>query len=231
MREEIASLVHPVIAYGLRLKERLDRNEMPDLATEQAALMGLLSSELQARRHSDYGGDGPDAVSSSNPSRSPQGERVATQHFLGVRYALVCWLDEMFALNSPYERVWTERMVEVTLYGSRERAWKFWEQARRAEARSGTDALEGYYLCVMLGFRGDLRDKPADLQRWRTAVEARITNAQEQEFPVPPSSEAPINVPPLHGREKLQKLILLACALLGPLIVIATFFLVSRIGS
>jgi len=222
------SLVHPAIAYGLRLKERLDRNEMPDLATEQAALMGLLSSELQARRHSDTAATAG-RRQQLQPSRSRRGTgRDAA--FPGVRYALV-WLVTRCLPHSPYERVWTERMLEVTLYGSRERAWKFWEQARRAEARSGTDALEGYYLCVMLGFRGDLRDKTAELQRWRTAVEARITKAQEQEFPVPPSSEAPINVPPLHGREKLQKLILLACALLGPLIVIATFFLVSRIGS
>jgi len=127
----------------------------------------------------------------------------------------------MFALNSPYERVWTERMLEVTLYGSRERAWKFWNKhgvLKRARGRTPGRLLPLRHAWLSR----DLRDKTAELQRWRTAVEARITKAQEQEFPVPPSSEAPINVPPLHGREKLQKLILLACALLGPLIVIAT---------
>src|SRR5207245_6091570 len=46
MREEIASLVHPVFAYGLRLKERLKKGERLDLHAEQAALKGLLLTDM-----------------------------------------------------------------------------------------------------------------------------------------------------------------------------------------
>ena len=38
MRDEIANLVHPVLIYGVDLKERLDRGEDPNLESEQAQL-------------------------------------------------------------------------------------------------------------------------------------------------------------------------------------------------
>jgi type VI secretion system protein ImpK len=50
----------------------------------------------------------------------------------------------------------------------------FWEQARLAEGRPHIDALEAYYLCVMLGFRGQYLGKPQDLQQWRQRVQARL---------------------------------------------------------
>src|SRR5260370_17259881 len=58
MRDEIANLVHPLLMYGVDLKERLDRGEDPNLETEQAQLKGLLLSESEARRHHDFGGEG-----------------------------------------------------------------------------------------------------------------------------------------------------------------------------
>ena len=49
MRQEIADLIHPVIEYGLALRERLRRGEEPSLDAEQAALLGLLQGEREAR--------------------------------------------------------------------------------------------------------------------------------------------------------------------------------------
>ena len=41
---------------------------------------------------------------------------------------------------------------------------KTWNTVRNAESRSGTDALEVFFLCVMLGFRGDKREENTDQQ-------------------------------------------------------------------
>src|SRR5689334_16971706 len=145
MQESIAQLVHPVFGYGLQLKERLARGEALTFEIEQAALKGMLLSEIEARRWADFGGEGDQA-----------GRGRGGQQFLGIRYALVCWLDEVFIRDSPWSARWNERKLEVALSGTNDREGKFWEQAKLTEARSGSDAIEVFFLCVMLGFRGEV---------------------------------------------------------------------------
>ena len=105
MREETAGLVHGVFRHGLDLKDRLAGGASPSLATEQAMLMRLLEGTPEAKGPSD-----------------PQ---VAAD----VRYALVCWLDELFVDETPWGGQWNERKLEVALYGTNDRAWRFWERA------------------------------------------------------------------------------------------------------
>src|SRR5947209_13972033 len=115
----------------------------------------MLLTESEARRHPDFGGEG------ERPAQTPASEAApAGRPFLGVRYALACWLDELLILNSPWSAAWNERKLEAALYGTNDRAWKFWEQAELAAARPTTDALEGFFLCVVLGFRGELGLEP-----------------------------------------------------------------------
>jgi type VI secretion system protein ImpK len=223
MQEEIANLVHPVFNYGLRLKERLEQGESPDLDTEQAALKGLLLSDLEARRLADFGGDSVDSRGISVSRLGDAGRRGA-EGFLGIRYALACWLDELFT-DSSWGRAWTEQTLETALYGTRLRADLFWEQARRAESRPGGDALEVFFLCVMLGFRGGLRNQPDKLQAWASAAQTRIARSQGQELSMPPEHEPLTFVPPRHGRERLQRMVLTATVFMLVLITsLATFF-------
>src|SRR3954452_8426837 len=100
MQESIAQLVHPVFTYGLQLRERLARGESPTFEIEQAALKGLLLSDIEARRYPEFGGDGD----AQGESRGRGADR-----FLGLRYALVCWLDELFITDSPWSARWNER--------------------------------------------------------------------------------------------------------------------------
>src|SRR4051794_28497599 len=160
MRKEIADLVYPVINYALQLKRRVDRGEDVSLSHEQAQLKGLLKGEAAARRWPEYAGDAP-------AGGFDDSGRGSTEYFLGIRYALACWLDEIFILDSPWKAEWNERSLETALDGHRDRAWKFWAQTRKAEARPEKDALEVFFLCVMLGFRGGLRDGPDALRTWR----------------------------------------------------------------
>ena len=206
MRDEIANLVHRVLGYGLRLMARLQAGEPLDLQTEQLAIKGYLLSELEAKRWPEYGGEGPAAV--SGVSEEVDSDASSRDRFLGIRYALVCWLDELFTVDSPWSTAWNERKLEAALYGTNDRAWRFWEQARLAEVRPGSDALEAFYLCVALGFRGELREMPTRLQAWAAAARHRILAGPKQEWSSPPELDPVTNVPPLHGREMLQRMVI-----------------------
>jgi type VI secretion system protein ImpK len=213
MQESIAHLVHPVFSYGLQLKERLDRGDSPTFEIEQAALKGLLLSEIEARRWADFGGDA---------DTQSEGRARGSQQFFGIRYALVCWLDELFIMNSSWSARWNERKLEVALYGTNDRAWKFWEQARLAESRGGADAVDVYFLCVMLGFRGELREEPERLQAWVAATRSQVMRSHLQEWPYPPELEPPSSVPPLDGTEKFRRMLVVAGVVLLVLVPLMT---------
>jgi type VI secretion system protein ImpK len=221
MQDSLANYVYPVLDYGIRLKERLDRNEDADFDRERATLKSLLTNP-ESLRVPEFGGD--------VDTRSLVVSRRSADSFLGIRYALVAWLDDIFILDSPWSRLWNERKLETDIYGTNVRAELFWDQARRAEARATTDALEAYYLCVMLGFRGELADHPEKVEDWAKAAQARISRGQGQEWVMPPELEPPVNVPPLYGRERMQRLVLVGGAFVLVLILIATVFIVLRLG-
>jgi type VI secretion system protein ImpK len=229
MRDELADLVHPVLERGLRLRERLAEGEGLSLEAEQSALLGLLRTEAEARRWPDYGGEavGQDGQG-AEPTRAVVG-RGGAGRFLGVRYALVCWLDELFVLDSPWSEQWNEFKLEAALYASNDRAWKFHEQARLAAAR-GPAVLEPYLLCVMLGFRGDLGDDPERLAAWVSEARSTIHGGHPQGWVAPAALEPAARVPPLHGRRRLQRLILVAGAVLLAVLPVVAFFLVRQLA-
>jgi type VI secretion system protein ImpK len=226
MREEYANVVYPVIDYGLALKVQVDKgNNQLDLENEQAALMGLLGNEPSARRLADFAGDGS-SLEMSLTGGTLRGTSDAGRRgdgFLGIRYILACWLDEIMT-DSPWGEEWREKTLEQALYKTRERAWKFWEQSRKAEGRPGSDALEVIFLCVMLGFRGDLIDAPDRLRSWVNTVQTRIAQSQGKEWAAPHGAEPVTNVPPLRGRERMQKMIVAwACAVLVAILFLAFY--------
>jgi type VI secretion system protein ImpK len=228
MREEIANLVYPVIDYGLHLKDQLERGrDLPDLENEQAALMGLLGNESSARRWTDFGGESSSIETSVHGgvmrAASDPGRRDG---FLGIRYILACWLDEIM-MDTPWGGEWREKTLEQALYKTRERAWKFWDQAKRAESRPSSDAIEVAFLCVMLGFRGDLIDEPDKLRSWVNMIQTRIAQSQGKEWAAPDGEQPVTNVPPLRGRERLQRMILAWAAAILLAILVGTFILIS----
>jgi type IV/VI secretion system ImpK/VasF family protein len=227
MQPEIANVVHAVLGHGLHLKQLADDRVAFDLDQEQAGLKKLLLSDAEAQRLTEYGGEmGADTARGLARGQPPAARRWGEQ-FLGVRYLLVCWLDEIM-VDSPCGQQWNERKLETALYGTNDRAEAFWEQARRAEGRVGTDASEVCHLCVMLGFRGMLRGQPEQLQRWIATVRARIARGREEECPLPPEVEPRINVPPRRGRQRLQRLVLAWSVLLLLLIPVGVFYAVRQ---
>lgn len=221
MNDRCSRLAYPVISYGLALLERVERGETADLAREQAVLKDMLlidDAETRAASGDDAGFDGLVVT------------RPASQRFLGVRYALVCWLDELFTTRGSWKETWNEHKLEVELYGSNDRAWKFWEQARLAQTRATTEALEVFYVCVMLGFRGSLGEQPEQLATWLAASRQRLGQISDRELAFSGESAPKYCAPPLRGAGRLRQMALTAWVtmlVLGPL---TAFYVVHRLG-
>jgi hypothetical protein len=189
MREEIADLVHPVLSYGLLLQERLKRGEAPDFDTEQAVLKGRLGTDLEARRIPEYGGDAAGLDGVGGLPQAAGGER-----FLGIRYALACWLDEIFILDSPWSRAWAEKQFEsavrqqrpgVPVLGSK----PGWRRCARQPRRAGS-------VLPVRDARLSRRDgrQTGRLQGWVQAENA--LNRSPRELSLPPEQEVRPDVPP-----------------------------------
>lgn len=223
MTDPILQQMHAVFDYGLALKERLDRGEGPDLVREQAELKGLLAGDPAVRSLPDYAGEGKfDSLIA--------GARQGPPAFRGVRYALTCWLDEMFILDSPWSETWNEQKLESALYGTNDRAWRFWEEAKLAETRSGTAVLEAFYWCVLLGFRGELRHEPQKLDTWIKNARARLVGSQQTDWPLPPEREIPSNVEVRVHRDRFATMLRVWGAVLLIAIPVVTFVLIQRWG-
>jgi hypothetical protein len=193
MNDDLTRHVLAVIDNGLKLKERLAGGEHLLLDTENAKLKQLLWGEGAVRGHPDYGDNLPRPVLPDS------------REFLGVRYALACWIDEIMIEDPhcPWREDWKDRALESDIYGgSQERAWRFWAQAELAEKRPGAEALEAYLWCVMLGFRGDPR--LIDPPQWVERVRRRVLAARQQEVRLPADLNLRTSVPALRGRDRFR---------------------------
>lgn len=194
MRDDLANQVHDILLYGLKLRDRVAAGDRPHLGTEQAKLKGMLGS---ANAPAPWG-------SESDPTASV-GTGQADRSFLGIRYAITCWLDEV--LIDAGWREWDETKLESALYRTNIRYSNFWSQARLADAiPSGLDAQEAFLLCVLLGFRGEMGEQPEKLREWVSATRSRVTRGLGKELPALPEKSPVTDVPPLLGIESYRKM-------------------------
>ena len=221
MCDDIANLVYPVLSHGLRLRERLLRGEQLNLQAEQAALKGLLGSATQAH---PWGTDGAPIAAAMG---SVAGGRAAP--FLGIRYGLTCWLDEIL-IDSPWNAEWNEQKLEQALYFSNLRYHKFWEQARLAETMPGADAHEAFLLCVLLGFRGEMGENADRLREWVANAQTRIGKTQSAGPPTVAQGQMEANVPPLLWSDRYQTMLKIASVGVLCLVPITTFLLMMLLG-
>ncbi len=135
MIADVVALVYPVIMRALAFKDLLRTGSAPGLERAQNEFIQGLSPEV--------------SEAWSEPGRDE------------VRYALTCWLDEIFIDQpSPWSVPWKERKLEMALFHSNDRAWSFWRRANQALALGDADLVEVYLLCVLLGFRGPALRRP-----------------------------------------------------------------------
>ena len=86
------------------------------------------------------------------------------------------------ALGRAVERLQARRLI----YGENHRAATS-SGSRPSRRRPASDALEVFFLCVMLGFRGNLPDPPETIQSWQHAMEEQVLAAQAPHWPDEPA--------------------------------------------
>jgi type VI secretion system protein ImpK len=185
MTPEFAKAIDPVFLGVLGLLDRIGRDEPLNAEEERVRIRGALD---QAEAMLGQGDD-----------------------WQVAKYGLVAWIDEVLIDASWSGRdFFREKTFEYEEFTSNERAWMFYTKAQEAEGLRNRDALEVFYLGVMLGFRGIYRDPvqapvlatqhqlPADLQTWARDVAKKIHLGQG----VPPLDEGGmviVGAPPGSG--------------------------------
>jgi type IV/VI secretion system ImpK/VasF family protein len=204
MRSEYAQRVYPVLLKGLELKDRVLRGERPKLLSTQTEFKRLLGSDGS----SPWGSAGDVTHTYSH----------ADDSFLGMRYPLAAWLDEIFCETGTFDSLnqggWNENKLELSLFNKQLRDSLFWRQAALAEGlpEHSTDTLEAFLLCTLLGFRGEKAREPERLRDWVSGTRNRIAKTLSADPPVLAETAPESYVPPLTARagyERMWKVVML----------------------
>ncbi len=211
---------------GLRIREALEKGNPLSFDLEHSRIREMLvsCSDLDGRMKVTVA---PQAIPNAFWKPDTLETGAWTGDFLGILYPLVCWLDEIFCLDSPWADRWNEAKLEADLYGTNDRAWKFWQQAAIIEATGNLKLMQAFFLPVMLGFRGMLADEPMKLIEWSAAMREKLCRINPLEFPEELEPDPPTVVPPhyalLHHRRMLQ-----ICGFVLLAIIPSLFFLLVR---
>ncbi|MGF1581085.1 MAG: DotU family type IV/VI secretion system protein [Gemmataceae bacterium] len=209
MNLQVREAVYAVLNRGLDLKDWLeDAPGSLSLPKEQQTLRHLLQAV-------------PD-------TREP--ERESQTAFLGLRYPLVCWLDEIFITDSPWAEDWKESALEWSLFQDQNRHWRFWKQQKLVEDRADFEALEVFFLCVVLGFRGEVGEDRKRLDEKVVAMKSALGG--QGRWPGLGQHEQPPEtfVPPLYGHERKQLMLFLAGVSAIIFVCVGVFLAVATFG-
>jgi type VI secretion system protein ImpK len=212
MTPEFSKAVDPLFLHVLGLLERIARDENPLVEEERLRIRGWLDQA--------------------------QGILGESQDWLLAKYALVSWIDDVL-IDAPWEgrHWWNENKLEWELFGSNDREWMFFVKAKNeASPLARKDALEVFYVCVVLGFRGIYRDQaraeflseqyelPPDLAAWAKQTSMAIRLGQGR----PPISDASVPIQgarPLEGPATLIWSVFLGVVLTVVLVLVAGYTL------
>jgi len=133
MTPKFAQAIDPVMLHVLGLLDRISRDERPSPADERLRIRGLID----------------------------QAEAMlgASEQWRLGKYALASWTDEML-VDAQWDGRdwWSNNVLEMELFNSRECYDQFYIRSKEASTLPTRDALEVFYICVVLGFRGLYRD-------------------------------------------------------------------------
>lgn len=193
MTPRFAKAVDPVFAYVLDLFDRIDRGLKINAIEEKARI----NSQLQ--------------TAGTMLSESEEWARYA-------KYALIAWIDSELATVREWEGRdwWLQNSLEIDYHGQGLANHDFYYRAKEAGTLASKDALEVFYVCVVLGFRGfyenantedrmriiDSLQLPPDLKSW-TKRQAQAIRLQQDRPQISDTSKQPDFAPPLDGKQTL----------------------------
>jgi type VI secretion system protein ImpK len=207
MTPQFAKAVDPIFEHVLVLLDRIDAGE---------------GAGIDAEREKDR------VVRLIDDAQAKLGE---SNEWQVAKYGLVCWIDEvLIAAQWPGGITWNEYSLESSMYNQRERNEQFYVYARAASELTRRDALEVFYIAVILGFRGLYEDPlrapsiaaryqlPPQLETWlkRTADAIKQTGRP----PMKTTGKLGPGAPPLKGRSTLVSAVLSSAVLLAILAIL-----------
>jgi type VI secretion system protein ImpK len=190
MTPDFAKVVDPVFNYVLDLRRRIDQGEHPSAPHEHDQVATLLEK-----------------------ADAKLGDKVARTEWEEAKYALVAWTDELVNDSTWVEAersFWSDNSLEFACFGQNDRSWLFYERAKRAKELPRRDALEVFYLCVVLGFRGlyakgasaaqlaAAGDLPPSIDLWAGQTSAAIRATPRS--PITPKPRRQMGAPPLESQ-------------------------------
>lgn len=139
MTPEFANAADPVFEFVLDLLDRVEQGSEVDVEQEQQRVVQALTQ-------------------AANRLAQDAGRKTLEEWEFG-KFALVCWVDEMitgmsWALKDEQRNLWIANPLQLQILNTTEGGVQFYLQSKEAYANNAVDALEVFYLCVILGFRG-----------------------------------------------------------------------------
>lgn len=210
MTPKFAQAVDPIFLQVITLLERIAQGELPVVTEERTRI----------RRKFD------DAESLLGGGSEWQ----------LAKYALAAWADAMLS-EAPWESRdwWNNNALEVEFFRTREAYREFYVKANEATESARKDALEVFYVCVMLGFRGmyaspvvheaESLGLPAELSGWSRQVGLAIQLGKGRPTIVEKSQPGP-GAPPLEGKFLMVGASLLTVVLAAFTVILGYAFLI-----
>ncbi len=185
MSPQFSAAVDPIILKVVALMERIDRSAVTSPQSERQSLETLF--------------------------REAEAQVTDAQAWSLAKYALASWIDDLL-ITTPWagHDWWESNSLEFALFKTRDRATQFFQRAKEAADLPRRDALEVFYLCVIMGFRGLYKlaeaeliagqlNLPINLSHWTKNTAAAIQLRQGRP-PIRESPQSPAGAPPLESR-------------------------------
>ena len=185
MSPDFSAAVDPIFMYVLSVMDGIEEGRAPSAEDVSSRVRGLIDqAENRLGKRDDW--------------------ELA-------KYAIVAWVDDLL-IEAPWEgRTWWEQnRLEFQLFRSADAFTAFYLQAKNATEFSKKDALEVFYICVVLGFRGLYGDHsamadaedfglPRSLDEWARRTSMAIQLGQGRPPLIEQGRPGP-GAPPLEGK-------------------------------
>jgi type VI secretion system protein ImpK len=128
-----------------------------------------------------------------------------------ARYALCAWIDDLM-INTTWEgqKWWENHTLEFQFFNTKDAGTQFFQKAKQAQQLLRRDAIEVYYIAVVLGFRGlyalseskflaQQYDLPPTIEDWARRT-AGLLQTRRQRTPLSGIAMPVDGAPPLDSK-------------------------------